>query len=60
MTPSQFHRTNISLHSSDVEYLKSTFGHGWTTHLRDIIHQEVRAIQSRIAPTFRKPPNAAK
>lgn len=45
MTP--FHRTNLNLYTEDVEYMQRVFGHGWTNHVRDIIHQELKAIKSR-------------
>lgn len=36
------HRTNINLYEDDVEYLRRIFGTGWTTKVRDIVHNYVR------------------
>ena len=36
-----FHRTNLNLHATDVEFLQRRHGTGWTTIARDIIHAHV-------------------
>lgn len=41
MTPSDFHRTNINLNTTDVAWLRDEFGEGWTAHVRDIIHDYI-------------------
>lgn len=36
------HRTNINLFSKDVDWLRSTYGHGWSERVRDAIASYVR------------------
>ena len=43
-----FHRTNLNLYTTDVEFMRRVFGRGWTEHARDIIHQELKAVKARI------------
>jgi hypothetical protein len=33
-----FHRTNINLLQSDVDWLQHNYGYGWTEKVREIIH----------------------
>jgi hypothetical protein len=44
---SVFHRTNINLFMSDVEWLENKWGRGWTESVRDIVHQYVLAKQDQ-------------
>lgn len=43
-----FHRTNINLHATDVDWLVTNFGYGWTEKVRDVVHDYVvrRQLQS--------------
>lgn len=41
-----FHRTNLNLHRSDYEFLLARYGFGWTTQVRDLIHQRVEELRS--------------
>lgn len=50
MPTSPFHRTNLNLYASDVAYMQHVYGRGWTEQARDIIHQELKAIKSRLEP----------
>lgn len=47
MTNTPFHRTNLNLYAEDVEFMQRMFGRGWTEQVRDIIHQELKAIKER-------------
>jgi hypothetical protein len=42
---SKLHRTNINLFESDVIYLQSIFGHGWTNQVRDMVAKKVKEIK---------------
>lgn len=39
--PIGFHRTNINLLESDVEWLRAHFGTGWTAIVRQIVQKYV-------------------
>jgi hypothetical protein len=41
MTTGDFHRTNINLLRTDVDWLVATYGYGWTEKVRDIVHDHV-------------------
>ena len=43
-----YHRTNINLLASDVEFLITRYGNGWTVRAREIIHDYVRTKQRAI------------
>ena len=50
-----YHRTNLNLYTTDVEYMQRVYGRGWTEHARDIIHQELKDIKQRVKavqPTY--------
>ena len=40
--PFDLHRTNINLYARDVEWLRRTYGYGWTEKVRDMIASAVR------------------
>ena len=42
---SKLHRTNINLFESDVIYLQTLFGHGWTNQVRDMVAKKVKEIK---------------
>ena len=46
MPSRKVHRTNLHLWAEDVEYLRRIFGHGWTTHVRDMVSKKVREIKA--------------
>lgn len=46
--PESFHRTNINLYTSDVEYLQRKYDRGWTEIVREIVHQEIKNRKSGI------------
>lgn len=41
--PESFHRTNINLYTSDVEYLQRKYDRGWTEIVRELVHREIRS-----------------
>lgn len=49
------HRTNLYLYREDYEFLLARFGYGWTSHVRELIHEAVKTLQ-RKEPTFRGVP----
>lgn len=40
--PIGFHRTNINLLESDVEWLREHFGTGWTVAIRSVVSKYVK------------------
>ena len=42
-----YHRTNINLFASDVEWLQKKYGHGWTERVRDIVRTHVQIRKER-------------
>jgi len=42
---SKLHRTNLNLYESDVDFLRSIFGHGWTNQVRDLVAKKVKEIK---------------
>lgn len=42
----EYHRTNINLYKSDVEYLKSHYGYGWGEIAREAIHNYVFCLKN--------------
>ena len=42
---SKLHRTNLNLYESDVDFLRSIFGHGWTNQVRDMVAKKVKEIK---------------
>ena len=57
-----FHRTNINLRRSDVEYLRIVFGHGWTEKVREWVtsgvtnHRLVNATKTNAARQYKDLP----
>jgi hypothetical protein len=52
---SVFHRTNINLFMSDVEWLEKKWGRGWTEAVRDIVHKHIQEKQAVAAVEQHKP-----
>ena len=50
MSNSDLHRTNINLFSTDVAWLRSTYGHGWTEVVREAIASYVRDQKASRSP----------
>ena len=50
---SKLHRTNLNLFESDVDFLRSIFGHGWTNQVRDMVAKKVKELKkSREAANY--------
>ena len=49
--PFDLHRTNINLYARDVEWLRRTYGYGWTEKVRDAIASYVRDQKQVLQPT---------
>ena len=51
MPSRKVHRTNLHLWAEDVEYLRRIFGHGWTTHVRDMVSKSPPKSKPPVKPT---------
>jgi len=56
MTQSDFHRTNLNLFRTDVDWLVCTYGYGWTEKVRDIVHEHIKAKLAQVS----SPPNRSR
>lgn len=36
-------RTDLNLYAADIDFLKRTYGQGWTTYIRELVRKDVEA-----------------
>lgn len=52
----EWHRTNLHLYRTDVEYLRNLLDYGWTERVREVVHDYVKAVKNSgsIYPSYER------
>ncbi len=41
-------RVTLNLYEADCVVLEEAYGHGWTTHIRDLVHKAAKTVPTTV------------